>query len=61
MEKVSRRYWILKDSRVIGETGNYRDAVKLVRAHQEHETHYMLRSDYMIIDVAAQEFVKYKK
>jgi hypothetical protein len=43
------RFHILKDFQIVGSTTTEDEAIEMVRQYQARETHYMLKSEYMII------------
>jgi len=52
------RFHCFKDSTEIGSASTHELAVALIRAYQEQETHYLLRSSYSIIE-GEEEFIPY--
>jgi hypothetical protein len=55
-----KRYFVLKDSTVIGSTATKSAAVDMVKSYQAQETHYMLRANFSIID-GEEEDIPYSK
>lgn len=54
------RYYVFKDGTMVGSTANREQAVAMIRAYQETENHYLLRSEYSIIH-GEEEFIPYRK
>lgn len=52
------RFYIFKDGTQYGSTATRESAVDLIRQYQEQETHYLLRSEFSIIE-GKEEFVPY--
>ena len=59
MKDKSRRFYVIKDNELIAETSTREAAVDLIRSYQEHETHYLLRAEFSIIEGPRQEFIAY--
>jgi hypothetical protein len=55
-----KRYFVLKDSTVIGSTATKSAAVDMVKSYQAKETHYMLRANFSIIE-GEEEHIPYSK
>lgn len=43
----------------MAETFSREEALELIRTYQARETHYLLRSEFSIIEGKPQEFIKY--
>lgn len=54
------RYYVFKDGSMVGSTAKREEAIAMIRAYQEHEDHYFLRSEYSIIH-GEEEFIPYGK
>lgn len=54
------RYYVFKDGSMVGSTARREEAIAMIRAYQEHEDHYLLRSEYSII-YGEEEFIPYGK
>jgi len=54
------RYYVFKDGSMVGSTARREEAIAMIRAYQEHENHYLLRSEYSIIH-GEEEFIPYGK
>ena len=55
-----KRYYVFKDGSMVGSTAKRDEAIDMIRAYQEHEDHYILRSEYSIIH-GEEEFIPYRK
>ena len=52
------RFYVFKDGKQCGSTATKDRAVDLIRQYQKDETHYLLRSEFSIIE-GEEEFVPY--
>ena len=55
------RYYVLKDQQIIAVTFSREEALEVIERRQARETHYLLRSEFSIIEGKPQEFIKYQK
>jgi len=53
-----KRFYIFKDGTQIGSTFERDDAIEMIRQRQQRETHYLLRSEYSLIE-GEEEFIPY--
>ena len=60
VENIMARYYVFKDGSMVGSTAKREEAIAMIRAYQEHEDHYLLRSEYSIIH-GEEEFIPYGK
>ncbi len=51
-----KRFYIFKDGTQIGSTSERDDAIEMIRQRQQRETHYLLRSEYSLIE-GEEEFI----
>ncbi len=56
---MGARFYIFKDGLQQASTSTKKAAIDLIRQYQAEETHYMLRSEYSIIE-GTEEFISYK-
>ena len=53
-------YYVLKDGLMQMRTVDKDEAIDYIHQMQKYETHYLLRSEFSIIEGKAEEFVKYE-
>ena len=53
-----KRFYIFQDGTQVGSTVTREQAIHMIRLHQEHETHPILRAEFSIIE-GEEEFVPY--
>ena len=53
-----KRFYVFKDGRQCGSTVTRESAIDMIHEHQKLETHYLLRSEFSIIE-GEEEFVPY--
>ena len=53
-----KRFYIFKDGTQVGSTADREQAIKMIRQHQELETHPFLKSEFSII-AGGEEFIPY--
>lgn len=51
-------FYIVKDGKIEAQTGTRENALDLIRAYQEKETHFLLRANFSIIE-GIEEHIKY--
>ena len=55
-----KRFYIFKDGQMIASTADREQAIDIIRQYQASETHYLLRSEYSIIE-GIEEIIPYGK
>lgn len=53
-----KRFYVFKDGTQVGSTATKEQAIRMIRQHQELETHPLLRAEFSII-VGEEEFIPY--
>lgn len=54
-----KRFYVFKDGKQCGSTATRETAIDMIHEHQKLETHYLLRSEFSIIE-GEEEFVPYR-
>lgn len=52
-------FYIFKDGTIQGRTATEAAAIDMIRTYQKYETHYMLKSEYTIIEGKEEKTIKY--
>ena len=53
-----RRFYVFKDGTQVGSTATREQAIRMIRQHQELETHPLLKAEFSII-AGEEEFIPY--
>ncbi len=53
-----KRFYVFKDGKQCGSTATRETAIDMIHEHQKLETHYLLRSEFSIIE-GEEEFIPY--
>ena len=53
-----KRFYVFKDGTQVGSTATKEQAIRMIRQHQEHETHPLLKAEFSII-AGEEEFIPY--